>query len=504
MATFLNEIDMIYCLCIPDRKEFVVNQFTKLGFSHKLKIIDAFTPNSSHTLDIVNNHFVYPIYTNNMFHVANTLGLIKIMNDIVLNKFNYAMIIEDDVIFLEEMFSVANKWINKETISRVFNINKPYTLYLQSTKPESFYQPAINDPTKTGIVHTQIKYGEPASLINYIACELLLKHMLPITSPFDECKFMIKRRYKIQQGILVPYICRELSKNAFSYNTKTLGFTFKRSASNNNKTIYDLLKKTIFHITTENDLLYQIIVTCLIKCINPDINIIINGDKQNSMEYNIGKKIQVFNNSYLIGSTITESTPFTNNSFIISVRGQNSYNIIMKKIKMASIIGDFLLLFSKFYKKDKLINYKYCFIYDKKVQIKCDDKYIVINPNKTDIMALIDTMCQAEYIITDNISFVTIAHSYSINAVLAYLKINQKDIICDDYYSAFGIVITPLIFCHGDEIELNKELTSIINEFAQPQPLMIQNIQDKLADVIPFNFKLHSMFKNKGHVQFLT
>src|SRR5438309_1865046 len=139
MAKFFDEMDAIYCLCIKERKNFVMEQATKLGIADRLKIYDAFTPNSNEVINVVNNHLVYPILANNLVHIASALGMKKIMHDIVEHKYNFAMIMEDDVIFLEDMLAYGNTWLNRESIEKHFDVNKPYNLYLLSDKVEHFY-----------------------------------------------------------------------------------------------------------------------------------------------------------------------------------------------------------------------------------------------------------------------------------------------------------------------------------------------------------------------------
>ena len=302
----------------------------------------------------ITNHNVYTIYTDNPITVACTLGVREIMLDILENKFDYALVIEDDVIFLENMFDHGNKWITQKIINSIFNIENPYVLYLQCNRPESiFYN---KKKSAGGIIKTEIRYGEPAYITNYRACQLLLKHLFPITAAFDEYKFVVKLHYSIQQGILVPYVCNELSANHLKYKSALLNHTFERSLRKKNYSIFDILKRNFFIRTNTNNG-YQRIISYLIKCINHEINISINDVNipSDMMCYCIGNYEMLLQNNYLISASIDENTCHTMQpTFIISVRGKKSFDISKKKFDISPPIGDILLLFGHIIPKKKI------------------------------------------------------------------------------------------------------------------------------------------------------
>ncbi|XWV24936.1 putative ORFan [Tupanvirus deep ocean] len=501
MANFFDEIDMVYCLCIEQRKPFVINQFNKLGIMHKSKIIDAYTPASTVVMKTITDHCVYPIYTNNPIMVACSLGVRDIMIDIVKNKYNYAMVMEDDVVFLENMFEHGNKWITKLTISKHFNMIKPYVLYLQSSFQQEIF--TKNNPIG-GIMNASIRYGEPAYITNHIACSLLLKHLLPITSPFDEYKFVIKKYYRFQEAILVPYICRELSKNAFHYDTTALNHNFVRSGRTKKETVFNIMRKNNFYVSTNESIGYQKIISHLIKCINPSINIVINDTtiSNNMMHYCVGRVENTLQNNYVISGTFSNINVAKNPAFIVSVRGKNSYDILFKRFHIKPLIGDILSLYSKYNPRSKNVQNKYCFIYDyASLKILCDDKCIFINPCDADIDLLLNAICSSEYVVSDNINYISIANSYRVPGIYAIYKPSidsYYDIIAKDYYSNFTKnPVNPIIIsCVDNTLIIDEKFINQTNTFIKPVPTINPKHLENLVDVLPFNFNYHKIYRN--------
>ncbi len=512
MATFFNDIDAIYCLCVEDRKAFVIEQFTNLGIIDKVKIVKAYTRDSQLVHKIISDHLVYPIYTDNLVSIACTLGVQTIMLDIVKNKFNYAMVIEDDVIFMESKFNHGNTWIRRDIINNYINISKPYVLYLQSSAKENIYYNQSNCGTE-GIIISSVRYGEPAYITNHLSCSILLKHLFPITSPFDEYKFLVKKKYGICEAILVPYICSELSANHNNYDKTMMNHSFKRTFLSEKKSLFEVLITQKFYIATNRISGQDKLLVHLINGINPNIKIILNEPKiNNKMFYCVGNYTTSIDNAYIIGSTIdyTINKP-TNPSFIISVRGSNSFNIIKKKFGITPLIGDMFLLFSKYHQKITNNKYKYCFIYDNMdLIITGNYSCIFINPSKVSADQILDTICSSEYIVSNDINYLTIGNSYEIPGVFAVLANNINKyyyVIAQDYYSNITDAnVLPIIIPK----KYKTNILNIDNEFNRKaenfvQPLFHKNIEtvNNLIDTLPFILNMHrSLSKGKKYTQF--
>lgn len=510
MANFFDDADIVYCLCIEERKDFVIDQFKKLGYTHKLKIFDAYTPDSDIVKQTIINHRVYPIYTNNPVSIACSLGIQHIMIDIVQNEYNFAYVIEDDVIFLEKMLEHGNKWLTKNVISKTFDINKPYVLYLQSTAHEnSFYR---KGKLREGIVKTSVRYGEPAYITNHVACSLLLRHFFMITSPFDEYKFVIKNHYNIQEGILIPYICRELSYNIFGYDSSALKCKFTRSGTTKKNTVFDIFAGNVFNVTTDENIGIQKIMLRLIEQINPSIKIVINDKNIDKMIYCMGKHELNLNGGYYISCTFSDNVCKGNNSsFIISVRGKKSQNIVFKKFGIKTYIGDVLSLYSKYNPKSKNIINKYCFIFENAVsQIVSEHRCVYINPNSSSINIILETMCSSQYVVSNNINYLSIAKSYDIFGI--YASINSiidvdNDIIAQDYFSNFtDNRVNPVnITLDKNIIFIDQEFIKSCNNFLQPINFIDNENLNTMLDIIPFNFKYHNYFrKDYQYVQIIN
>ncbi|XWV24945.1 putative ORFan [Tupanvirus deep ocean] len=506
MVSFFNELDIVYCLCIPSRKNFVTEQVNKLGITDKIKIIDAYDQDSPIVKETIKNHLVFSIYTNNPVVIACNLGVRKIMMDIVENKYDYALVIEDDVIFIDEMFDHANKWITKNTISKNFNMSKPYVLHLQCSLPENnFYNKNVS---QGGIIKKPIRYGEPAYITNHHSCAILLKHFFPITAPFDDYKNLIKQHYSIQQGILVPYVCRELSGNYFNFDTNSIGHTFTRTLKNN-ISIYDTMIKEKFYVNIEGNNGHIKIYNYLLKKINPKLSIVINSKEipENVMVYSLGCHENLLQNNYIMGGTLDDNITNTGKpSFIISVRGMKSFKNAKNKLKLSPVIGDILLLYNQFIRKKKKGLYQYCFIYDTTLKIECNDKFILVNPSKCTVETLLNVICSSKYVISDDINYITIANSYSVFGIYAIIDNTTtpyNKLIAEDYFSNFSNkVIQPInLNIINKDIIIENNFKEKVANFPQPVLPIKKNTIKLLADICPFLLRFHIMFRKGRYVQ---
>jgi hypothetical protein len=525
MATFFNNIDAIYCLCIEERKTFVTEQFTNLGIIDKVKIFDAHTRNSPSVHKAIAEHLVYPIYTDNLISVACTLGIRDIMLDVVNNKYNYAMVIEDDVIFLESKFTYGNNWINRTIINKYINILNPYVFYLQSSANEKIYYDS--NTSEGGIVMAKIRYGEPAYITNHIACSILLKHLFPITSPFDEYKFLIKKRYAFQEAILVPYICCELSANHSNYDMALVNHTFTRNFLSGKKSAFEILSQQNFYVVTNRFSGCDKLLLYLLSLINPNIKIILNeptvwnrtmgppvinpmlvkadtNKSNNTMSYCIGSYVTSLDDMYVIGSTVERNTKCSNGrSFIISVRGLNSLNIVKKKFGVSPLVGDIFLLFSKFLPKVTNTKYKFCFIYEG-IDLRVMSIYpcIFLNPTKVSANVLINEICSSQYVVSNDINYITVGNSYGIPGVFATLTRNINKYyytIARDYYSNITDAnILPIVIgcnCRINIIKIDDIFNQEAIKFIQPNFSKNDEIINNLLDVVPFTLNLHKSLR---------
>lgn len=499
MQPFLKEVDIIYCLTIPSRRLFVEEQIIKLNIQSKIKIIDAFTQDSDLVKNIINNNYVYPIYIKNDISVACSLGVYKILENIVTNKYNYAMVIEDDVLFLENRFDIANKWISKKIISTEFDINKPYVLHLISTVPESNY---IRPATKDGIKKIQVLYGEPAYITNYHACELLLKYFYPITAPFDDYKRAVKLKFAIQQGILFPYICKELSANYTKFITN---YKFVRSLQSTTS-IFKSIGDIKFYLNIAGEKIQKDLTVKLIKHLFPSINIILADNNQfnDKMVCCINGLHSSIKNKYLIGCTLNDILDVQQPSFIISVNGKKSKKII-DKYNIDPYVGNILAYYSVIYPITTSKIYNICFVFDTDINVKQSTSYIYINIKKISVDELISYITKTEYVVSDIADILVIAHSYNCKIVYGLFSINhQKDIIMQDYLSNYinGKIESIKLTTDCGFIHLNKDKENEISTYPQPEiPINYDSIK-VIINNLPFVLSHHAIFReNLKYVQ---
>lgn len=505
MTSFFKQLDAIYCLCLPQRRPFVEQQFATLGILNIVTIIDAFQPSSTNVIETISNNLVYPVYINSTALVACTLGVQKIMQDIVSNKYNYAMVMEDDVVFLPELLQHANTYITKLNINKMFDITKPYNIYLQSTKPPYHYS------GKNGLIRAKVRYGEPIYITNHIACSILLQHIYPITVAFDEYKFIVKQKYNFQEAILLPYVCRELSHNIFRFNTSQLNtntvFTRANQMVCTSVTQQMTNNKFTIHIS-DND----IITKKLLQQISNNLEFSDTTNNQTNIIHRIGEYVSDIK-GYLIGTTISSNSTISDfKSFIISVRGRKSQLVVQNKFNISPIIGDILLLYSRFFKFGDNILYKYCLIYNKTI-ICTDSNCIVINTLKMDMNEILQYISCSKYIVTDDIRYIIIANSYMRQGILATFndtKItdNESEIIQDycsnTYIQNLKPIIINLDHMHTDVYSLPVNNITNLSKATIIQPYHNDQQLDYLIEALPFTITLKKVFqKHNQHVQIL-
>ena len=133
--------------------------------------------------------------------------------------------------------------------------------------------------------------------------------------------------------------------------------------------MFDLLVNENFYVSTNKNNSYAKILAYLINGINPRIKIQINCPSvpEDKMKYCIGDHETLLGNNYMMTASVDNNIQFINKpTFIISVRGIISREIIQQKFKINPLVGDILLLFNKYFPKNRIVKYKYCFIYDNK------------------------------------------------------------------------------------------------------------------------------------------
>lgn len=488
MQNFFQEIDKIYILSIPKRKDFLMEQIAKNNIQSKVEIINAYTPDHPIVNEIIKKHYVYEILVDNPASVACTLGVRDIMIDIVKNKYKYAMVLEDDVVFPEEYFNIANKWITKENINKHFNIDQPYVLYLQSYHPQRKY---IKKKGFNGILYRHIMYGEPAYITNDIACQKLLKHLYPITSPFDEYKNVIKKYFNIKQGILIPYICRELSANQYNFDLSRVNFKFERSLRTKYISTLQLVKTAEFNYTTTSYM--DDLTLFLLNKINSNLKYSTtnSANSEDIMKYSIGEYKLELCNEYIISGTFDYGTQYINNNvYIISVRGKLSQLILKERFGLnVEEVYDIFIFYSHFNPKKLNPIYEYCFIYDYAIQ--CNNKNYIFSDYTKDLAdEIVDKIICSKCVVSDNCRFITIANSYGIKGIYAHLDkpiSKTNEIIAADHYSNINLdtKIKPIKIDINDTyvnsiLETNKEL------FPQLDTSFYESIFSTIYKSLPF------------------
>jgi GR25 family glycosyltransferase involved in LPS biosynthesis len=472
MAEFMNQIDRIYCLCIESRKKFIIDQFTNLGMLHKLELINAYTPTSPVIDQLIDKQLIYPVYTSNPTTIACGMGIWYIMKQIVERKQKYAMVIEDDVIFPENEFETANRWINPSSINANFDVTKPYVLFLQSSVKQATYG------NVEGIVKADVRYGEPAYLTNDVACQILLEHFFPITSPFDEYKINIRKIYHFQVGILIPYVCRELSANYNGFNLQSINTQFVRTAHVAKADISSRIREKPIHA---NYRCYPFFPEILAR---HGMKINTTPRPVDGMEYDIGGCIDRIS-GYLIGSTIrptrSVSTPF----YAIGVRGKISKDI-MAYYGISTYAFDFGWTLSQIYPIG-ITGTKTSLITRESIEGGvCIDNFT--------LDMLLSLIGSSSRIITDQIDVLAIAHGYGKKVLFAVENPANIDedlrLMIEDYHSNFHS--TPCVI---------KSFKQVIAEGIDTHyPPIGKPLLELALSVLPFVPGLHKFYQ-RFHTQ---
>lgn len=476
------DIDKIYVLSIPQRRELLQKQIDKFGLHHIIQVVEGYTDTSKIVDQVIDNHCFYPIYTDKTTQIAVAMGVAKIMQDIVDNQYTHALVMEDDVYFIEELLEYTVSMLKRDTINANIDTNKPYVLYLQSTKPESYYQ----NIKQEGFIPYRVRYGEPVYMTNYQMCQLLLKHLYPITSPFDEYKYIIRRQYNSADYILLPYVCRELSKNYRNYGD-AITKEYKPSCNVTTRDVFDLVRKSTFHISNK-------LASILLGRMNPQCRLT-NQPTNNRMVYHVSDYVNTMQ-GYIYGATVSGNPARSDKPcFVISVRGKLSQRRLSEKYRIMLPIADPLTLTSKYFPCQRSETYAYCLIFSTPIQT-IPTNSVYLDPNTTTLLDTIKKINQSRYVVTDDVRYLTIGNSYGVQGIYAIIdKIDPiKDDMMMDYYSNItNTKVTP--------ISINK-LDTHGKTMPQPQLPIPATVLQRTECIAPVLLRKHTIYQNPLlHVQ---
>ena len=108
----MERIEKVYCVSLKDeihRRKMMKEQLDNL-FPNKYIFIDATTINSSIVPESINNLMSYGTNINSVSQVAINYSHLECMIDIYKNKYNYAIVIEDDIRIINNFENLLNTY----------------------------------------------------------------------------------------------------------------------------------------------------------------------------------------------------------------------------------------------------------------------------------------------------------------------------------------------------------------------------------------------------------
>ena len=138
------------------------------------------------------------------------------------------------------------------------------------------------------------------------------------------------------------------------------------------------------------------------------------------------------------------------------------------------------------------------------LNIICAEPYIHINPNTAGVNDSLDAICSSQYVVSEDINYITIGNSYAIAGIFATLTKDiskYHKIISEDYYSNISNeTVEPIKLNYTNNyLVINTEFSNQVNNFIQPVLPIDQNIIKKLVDIIPFTARYHKNFRIKNN-----
>ena len=225
---FFNIFDKIYVLhldrCI-DRKVHIENEFKRVSINN-YTFFKAIDKEDQRVFNIMNSNLVhkYPpcfrcrknncncnnksITTN---QIANWLSFMEIWKDIINNNYEYVLIFEDDVKFVNNWNTILKQMYKKIMTIKKNNKNRPSLIRLGWAY--------CKDHLKTHSVKFKkgiIKMSNPCHIINNKMAKLLYNSLEKINTTSDVYIHRdIPLKKKVNEFTIIPPLCYELSYNSY-------------------------------------------------------------------------------------------------------------------------------------------------------------------------------------------------------------------------------------------------------------------------------------------------
>jgi hypothetical protein len=192
----LDNLDMIYCMCLRDRKEYMQNLFKKLNL--KVKYLDSILPSD---LDEKNYEdwwdptiFSFFSKLKNKTKLPVALSFLFCLMDAKLNNYKNIMIFEDDISFVKERTDLENM-INEfvKTDLDILYIGNCWTKMSQKFDLNE-YKYLVELPNKK----TLCKH---AMVLKSNTFNIILKNILPLRSASDVVLTEIYKEFNLKIGI---------------------------------------------------------------------------------------------------------------------------------------------------------------------------------------------------------------------------------------------------------------------------------------------------------------
>ena len=490
---------VIYCLtCDPFRRNFMEQQFikhnTEYNFFEAIKFQSLV--NYRHIVAPIQNEDDKKFLTQfknvetpkrlSASEISISMGHYFITKKFIESDNDVLIFCEDDVVFMDsDIKKTVSEYVERENI-----LNKPFIIYgciIRDSK-EKGKVPDLHRLIKTGP-----GYGNPCYIINKKYARLILDNFSPITTAYDDYLRKLARNNGVLCYYTAPFLCYELSSHYYGmYHTPEDIITKKKitrqSGNNIDEKRYQDVKYFSLSDNTEDASQWKSLCEYILK--NKK-----RGNYTQTIDTNTehllfgGSLKNCTSKSIICGSGIDSQTDKIVEPFlIISCRGP----LTRQKIRSSGYYcpqnyGDPALLISHYYPMPEIPKenktHRICIVTsnDNNLSALMKEQCMILDFNNGDISQLIENMLKCEYVLSDSLYGIIIAHSYGLPAV--WISHNEFDTVKDtiefvDYYQSLNILNAMCVHLDDGLINGISEMITIYpNPTKEKITTMINNIR---------------------------
>lgn len=490
-------MDKIYCInmeSLPCRKNFMEHQFknqniTNYEFINAVRFDDKIVHNAIFDRQII------PHRLRTCSQIAISFSHFKCWENIFDKKVTFGCIVEDDIRFVPNFIDKFKNALTPD-IYNIF-LKQPMILCLTGLKSIKLIDNLSATPT---FVDIGCQYSNCMYVINHLFAKILIDNFLPITLPSDDYIIKMCKISNVKPLSLLPVIAYDLSSSYYNklWTTDDAQQKQKFTRLSIIAPLAIQLQKTELmnrkYKLVDGDPIIANICSHMFGTYKPayvtakfykEPHFLITGNCIRSHTVN--------KNTIICGAGINSLDEHINKPMYISlIRGPITRNRLLQLgIFCRPSYGDPILLISRIIKRNTSRVYKICIYGNEKINSFISNKIknfglkeILCIASSNTFSEIINAITKSEYVLTNYLPILIIAHSYGIKAI--WYDIMSHNLSFLDYYGSLDInKITAFNIIYN--LNFGKQhLLGLLNAFPQPIAKKIQSMQENIIASLPF------------------